>query len=248
MVSQSEIARQVVESILSQRLVPGERLGEQELADLFGVSRTLIREALMQLQARGFVEVRSRRGWYVVEPSLDEAKDAFSARRIVETGILSAAANGELTGKPLQSVVRTLRQHIAQEEEAIEGADAATRAFLLADFHVCLAECMGHRLLCDMLRDLTAHTTLVALLYQSEHDARESCAEHAQIVTALEAGNLSLARQRMLTHIGHVEEALNPGAPPFQGRLQAALAPNAAIHRPRDATRPETESIRKSKN
>ena len=53
----------------AQKLKPGERLGEQELADLFGVSRTLVREALMQLQARGFVEVRSRKGWYVVEPS-----------------------------------------------------------------------------------------------------------------------------------------------------------------------------------
>lgn len=225
MASPSEIARQVVESILSQRLAPGERLGEQELADLFGVSRTLIREALMQLQARGFVEVRSRRGWYVVEPSLDEAKDAFSARRIVEAGILSAAMDEHPGGRPLQSVVRTLRRHIVQEEQAIADTDAATRAFLLADFHVCLAECMGHRVLCDVLRDLTAHTTLVATLYQSEHDARQSCAEHSEIVTALETGNLALARERMLTHIGHVEEALNPGAPPAQGHLEAALAP-----------------------
>ena len=60
--SQSAITQRVIESILSQKLSPGERLGEQELADLFGVSRTLIREALMQLQTRGFVEVRSRRG------------------------------------------------------------------------------------------------------------------------------------------------------------------------------------------
>lgn len=225
MTSPSEIARRVVESILSQRLSPGERLGEQDLADLFGVSRTLIREALMQLQARGFVEVRSRRGWYVVEPSLEEARDAFSARRIVEAGILSAVADDHPDGRPLQSVVRTLRQHIVQEEQAIADADAATRAFLLADFHVCLAECMGHRMLCDVLRDLTAHTTLVATLYQSEHDARQSCAEHSDIVAALETGDFALARQRMLTHIGHVEEALNPGAPPVQGRLQAALTP-----------------------
>ena len=71
----------------------------------------------------------------------------------------------------MQSVIRTLRRHIVQEQQAIDGADAATRAFLLADFHVCLAECMGHRLLCDVLRDLTARTTLAATLYQSQHDA-----------------------------------------------------------------------------
>src|SRR5690349_13272039 len=164
MPTQTEIAQRVVESILAQRLLPGERLGEQQLADLFGVSRTLVREALMQLHARGFVEVRSRKGWYVVEPSIDEARDAFAARRAVEAGMLR-----ESQGRPLQSVVRRLRQHVKDEQQAIAEADPATRAFLLADFHVCLAECLGHKLLADMLRDLTARTMLVASLYQSTH-------------------------------------------------------------------------------
>jgi len=86
-VSPTNIAERVVEAILAQKLAPGERLGEQALAENFGVSRTMVREALMQLQARGFVEVQSRRGWYVVEPSAEEARDAFAARRIVESGI-----------------------------------------------------------------------------------------------------------------------------------------------------------------
>ncbi|MDA8454488.1 GntR family transcriptional regulator [Acidovorax sp. GBBC 3334] len=221
--SQSQIAQQVVESILAQKLAPGERLGEQELADLFGVSRTTVREALMQLQARGFIEVRPRRGWYVVEPSVDDARDAFSARRIIESGILAGA------GRPLQhTVVPRLRAHIAEERQAIEGADAATRAFLLADFHVCLAETLGHRTLSDILRDLTARTTLAASLYQSRHEASASCAEHAAIVEALEAGDTALARERMLAHIGHVEDALDPGQPRSHDRLRDSLAPLAA--------------------
>ena len=80
MVTQAKIAERVVDSILSRQLRPGERLGEQELANLFGVSRTLVREALMQLQARGFVEVRSRLGWYVVEPSFDDALETYAER------------------------------------------------------------------------------------------------------------------------------------------------------------------------
>ncbi|WP_137893410.1 GntR family transcriptional regulator [Ramlibacter sp. 2FC] len=218
--NQTQIAQQVVEAILAQKLAPGERLGEQELAELFGVSRTLVREALMQLQARGFVEVRSRKGWYVVEPSVEEARDAFSARRIIESGILAEA------GRPLQAVIRRLRSHIEQEQQAIAQADAATRTFLLADFHVCLAEAMGQRALSDVLRDLTARTTLAATLYQSAHDAGESCAEHEAIVQALEAGDCELARSRMLDHIGHVEEALNPAAP-ARDRLRDTLAPLA---------------------
>ena len=223
-VSPTHIAERVVEAILAQKLAPGERLGEQALATNFKVSRTMVREALMQLQARGFVAVQPRRGWYVVEPSAEEARDAFAARRIVEAGILADS------GRPLQKVIRTLRQHIADEQEAIEGADAATRAFLLADFHVCLAEQMGHRLLCDVLRDLTARTTLAATLFQSKHDAGESCAEHAGIVAALEAGDMALARQLMLSHIGNVETALDvqsPAEPEQAELLRATLAPIA---------------------
>lgn len=249
MSSHSEIARRVVESILSQRLAPGERLGEQELADLFGVSRTLIREALMQLQTRGFVEVRSRRGWYVVEPSLQEAKDAFAARRIVEAGILSDPAETGHQGPPLQSVVRSMRRHIAQEEESLRDTDVAVRTFLLADFHVCLAETMGHRALCNILRDLTAHTTLVAALFQSDHDAKQSCAEHAQIVDALQAGDLPRARRLMLAHIGNVEAALKPTPrSPAQSRLHAALNARTPPGPPQTPAAQESDSIQNSKN
>ncbi len=227
MVSQSEIAQRVVEAILAQKLAPGERLGEQELADLYGVSRTLVREALMQLQARGFVEVRTRKGWYVVEPSADEARDAFAARRAVESGLLREAG---AQGRPLQSAIRALRRHVDQEQAAIAEADPATRAFLLADFHVCLAESLGHRALAEMLRDLTARTTLAATLFQSTHDAKQSCAEHAQIVAAIEAGDLEDAARRMLAHIGSVEQALGQSVaaqPDARERLRATLAPLA---------------------
>jgi len=221
-VTPTTIAERVVEAILAQKLAPGERLGEQNLAENFSVSRTMVREALMQLQARGFVEVQSRRGWYVVQPSAEEARDAFAARRIVEAGILAEA------GRPLAKVIRNLREHVADEKRAIAGADAATRAFLLADFHVCLADQMGHRLLVDVLRDLTARTTLAATLFQSKHEASQSCAEHAAIVAALEVGDTKRARQLMLQHIGNVEEALQvevEAAPEAGVRLRATLAP-----------------------
>ncbi len=229
MASQIEIAQQVVESILAQKLKPGERLGEQALADMFGVSRTLVREALMQLQARGFVEVRTRKGWYVVEPSIDEARDAFAARRAVETGMLRDSQLLRDAGKPLQVVIKRLRQHVKDEQAAIASVDVATRTFLLADFHVCLAECLGHRVLCGLLRDLTARTTLVSSLYQSTHDARQSCDDHAQIVGALADGDAEQAAQLMLVHIGDVESALGKSAAsrdPVE-RLRASLAPLA---------------------
>ena len=225
MASQSDITHRVVESILGQRLAPGQRLGEQALADHFGVSRTLIREALMQLKARGFVEVRTRKGWYVVEPSLDDARDAFAARRAVEGGMLR-----QTEGRPPQAVIRRLRQHIKDEEQALDGSDAATRAFLLSDFHVCLAAGLGHRALADILRDLTARTTIVATLYQSSHDARASCADHARIVGMLDCGDIVGAERLMLEHIGSVESGLGKSIlteSDDRQRLRATLAPVA---------------------
>jgi DNA-binding GntR family transcriptional regulator len=214
MPSQTEIAQQVVESILAQKL-----------ADLFGVSRTLVREALMQLQARGFVEVRTRKGWYVVEPSVAQARDAFGARRAVESGLLQQAS---VQGMPLQAALRRLRRHVADERDAIAAADPATRAFLLADFHVCLADCLGNPLLAELLRDLTARTTLAATLYQSTHDAQASNAQHAEIVAAIARGDLGEAARLMLAHIGDVEAALDPQAeavPDAREKLRATLAP-----------------------
>src|SRR5689334_12692602 len=95
----SKIADRVVQAILARQLRPGERLGEKDLAEMMGVSRTLVREALMQLQARGFVDVKPRSGWYVVEPSFDDARETYAARRIVESGMLRDA------GMPLQAAV-----------------------------------------------------------------------------------------------------------------------------------------------
>ncbi|WP_284336770.1 GntR family transcriptional regulator [Comamonas sp. NoAH] len=218
------IAQQVVQSILARKLQPGERLGEQALSDLFGVSRTLVREALMQLQARGFVQVHPRRGWFVVEPSVTEARDAFAARRVIETGLLQEQ------GRPLQQVTRQLRQHLAQEQAALEGADPATRAFLLADFHVCLAQSMGHEALSLILRDLTARTTLAATLYQSQQDANLSCRQHEGIVQALEAGDTALAAQLLREHLGEVEQSLSPSKAqphdPLRERLQPIDLPS----------------------
>lgn len=221
MISPGKIAERVVDSILTRKLRPGERLGEQELATLFGVSRTMVREALMQLQARGFVEVRTRLGWYVVEPSFDEARETYAARRVLEPGMLRDA------GKPLQSAIRQLRAHVAKERKSIATADAASRSVLLADFHVCLAECLGNRLLTGMIIDLSARTTLVSALYQSTADAQLSNDDHAAIVNALAEGDTARAEELMLEHIDSLAARLDESmasAGKSRERLHAALA------------------------
>ncbi|GCL66052.1 GntR family transcriptional regulator [Pseudaquabacterium pictum] len=231
------IADRIVDAILAGRLAPGQRLGEQALADLFGCSRTLVREAMARLSARGMVEVNARRGWFVVQPSLDEAREAFGARQALETGLLHG-----LNGPLPKAAIRQLKAHVAREQAAIAADDPAERSWLLGDFHVCLAECAGNGLLADIVKDLTARTTLIATLYQSTHAAGESCAEHAQIVAALEAGDQARAIALLRQHIGSVAEHLgqttaadDPLAP-----LRAALSPLRSQPAAGGATPPAT--------
>lgn len=218
--SSTQIAERITEAMLARKLAPGTRLGEQQLAELFGVSRTQIREALTRLATRGIVTVSARRGWYVIEPTPEDARDAFEARRVLELGLLRHA-------RPIDAdAIRKLRLHVEREQASLEDDDVATRSFLLGDFHVCLCESFGNTLLADTLRDLTTRTTLTAMQYQSSHHARQSCCEHVGIVAALESGDLAQAEHLMHAHLCNVEAGLDqslrngPLSP-----LRQALAP-----------------------
>ncbi|MBT2323599.1 GntR family transcriptional regulator [Variovorax paradoxus] len=219
-ISAPEISARIVEAVMAQKLAPGARLGEQQLAMLFDCSRTIVREALTRLAARGIVTVSARRGWYVIEPSQDEAREAFEARRVIESGLIRSAG-------PIQKdALRALKAHLKREKAALKDSDIGNRSYLLGDFHVCLAECLGNSLLADTLRDFTARTTLIAMLYQSSHDAAQSCEDHFRIVAALERGDTAGAEALMTEHIGTVQSALrvqNPADPLAQ--LRDALAP-----------------------
>lgn len=221
MANASDISNRIIEAVMAQKLAPGSRLGEQQLAMLFDCSRTIVREALTRLAARGIVTVSSRRGWYVIEPSPSEAREAFEARRVIEMGLIRC------TTEVSKSAIKKLKAHIKTERAAVKGTDVGLRSYLLGDFHVCLAECLGNSLLADTLRDFTARTTLIAMLYQSTHDAAHSCEEHGRIVQALEASDWTLAEQLMQNHIGHVQDALRlqPVSGDPLAELRSALSP-----------------------
>ncbi|MDB5989346.1 MAG: GntR family transcriptional regulator [Herbaspirillum sp.] len=236
--SACHIANRVLQAILAKQLAPGTRLGEQQLCDLFGVSRTLIREALTRLVSRGIVTVSARRGWFVIEPTASEAREAFEARRVIELGLLRHA-------QPLtKSAIQQLREHIAREQEAIDGDDVGARSYLLGDFHVCLCECLGNSLLSNTLRDLTARTTLTAMLHQSSEQAEDSCSEHVDIVAALECGDVTRAEQLMHAHLRHVEAGLKHirVSDPLDA-LRQALAPVAVSKKRRAAGVPAVKPL-----
>ena len=222
MLQSTDICARIIDAILAGRIAAGTRLSEQSLVQLFGVSRTVVREALIRLETRGVVQVSTKRGWFIIEPSIEEARSAFQARRAIEIGLLLS-----VDSIPAEAIPR-LRAHIGQELDAITTGDVAARSYLLGDFHVCMADALGNNVLAEILRDLTARTVLISMLYQSSHDATESCNEHEGIVAALEGGNRDRAIELMAAHIGNVEAGLTvrikPDLDPLE-ELRKALQP-----------------------
>lgn len=193
----------IIAAIFAHRIRPGARLGEVELATLFGVSRTLVREAMFRLQGRRIVEVRPRRGWFVVEPSAEEARQVFQARRVLEAGLMRALP--EVLPRERIDVVRA---HLDQEKQAIDADDRPALICLMGDFHIRLVDLLGNSVLAEILRDLTARTILISTLYQSEEHAKESHRGHCLIFDAIEAGDREGAAMLAIRHLDEVEAGL----------------------------------------
>jgi DNA-binding GntR family transcriptional regulator len=190
-------------AIVERRLMPGTKLVEQQLADLFDVSRTLVRQALNQLSRDHLVRLLPARGAYVAEPSPEEARQVFEVRQMLESQLVRQLC---ATATPAQ--IAQLRKHLALEAKALKQGDVAGRTRLLADFHVLLARLAGNEVLAGLLADLLARCSLIALMYQSTHSAEHSAGEHVELVNAIEAGDAKLAARLMSEHLGHVEQAL----------------------------------------
>ena len=188
---------------LRRPLWPGAKLGEQKLADQFGVSRTLVRQALFQLHQNRLIRMEPARGAFVSAPSIAEAKQVFEVRRMLEAGLVRNFIRSATTKE-----IAALKEHMAEEEAAVQRADVTERTTLLGDFHVRMAHLIGNDVLAQLLMDLVSRCALIARMYQTDAGAQHSHNEHHAIVKALEARDEALALQLMDEHLQHIEEAL----------------------------------------
>jgi len=206
-------------AIVERRLMPGTKLVEQQLADLFSVSRTLVRQALNQLSRDHLVRLLPARGAFVAEPSPEEARQVFEVRQMLELQLVR-----QLCGQLGPAQIAQLRKHLAMEAKALKQGDVPGRTRLLADFHVLLARLAGNEVLAQLLADLLARCSLIALMYQSTHSAEHSASEHVELVDAIESGDAKRAARLMQEHLGHVEQALQtkPAARDLASALRVA--------------------------
>jgi DNA-binding GntR family transcriptional regulator len=197
------IVEALTHAIVEHRLQPGTKLAEQKLADHFGVSRTLVRQALFQLAQKHLVRMEPARGAFVAAPDAVEARQVFQVRRLLEAEVVREFIRNVTPAK-----IRALREHMAHEKAAMGRDDASERQQLLGDFHVRIAELAGNGVLAQILRDLVSRSSLITLMYQRDSFAAHSQEEHVELVKALAAKDEKRAVKLMDEHLQHVEQSL----------------------------------------
>jgi DNA-binding GntR family transcriptional regulator len=189
----------LTKAIVEHRLHPGTKLAEQKLADHFGVSRTLIRQALFQLVQKRLIRMEPARGAFVATPSAAEARQVFEVRRMIEIQMTR-----QFVRESQAHHIEALREHVRQEASAVARNDVPSRTDLLGDFHVVMAQLMGNEVLAQVLGELISRCALITLMYQTTNAAEHSVHEHEHIVDAIASRDAELAEQLMDSHLQNV--------------------------------------------
>ena len=184
--------------IISGAITATERLGEERLAELYGVSRTPVREALARLEADGLV-VRGEDGVHPYRPRVDDLADLYELRRTLELrGIARAIEDSTLRHDTASITVeletwRRARELLPDESEIVQMDE---------QFHTTLLAASGNTALCDALRTVNAKIRPVRVLGPTTEEAiRTLVDEHIAIGESLIEGNLEQALAALLEHI-----------------------------------------------
>lgn len=196
-----QIAQHLGQAILQGRFGPGERIGEQAVADLFAVSRGPVREALRELHKQGLVEISPRRGAFVVDLVLNDVVDIFNIR-----GAMMGLAARYLAVHPDPAALELLDARLGELRERTEAADTSLVEFVKAVGRMgtgVIQHC-GNRQLAATYRNLP-HDAVWQMLWVNnkplDYDRpvrrRESLQGYERLLAAIRAGGADAAEKEM---------------------------------------------------
>lgn len=202
------IAQDIATAIVEKRLPPGTWLREEALGRVYSVSRTKIRAALLMLSKDKLIEMIPDKGAFVCQPTVQEAREVFAVRRILESEVVRLFI---AHARPRDYQV--LEQHIRFERTALRQTTTTgtVREKVLGDFHVALAEATGNKTLAELVRELVARSSLIAMLYHSSNDPHCSSDEHSDFLRICRKGDVEGAVACMTGHLERIEASLELG-------------------------------------
>ena len=189
------ITERLRDQILINQLKPGERLIADDLALTFGVSRSMIREALLLLATEGFINIIPRKGTFVTQMSAKQANDLFEVRLLLEGQVASLAA--ELR---TDENLRDLRETADRGLAAALAGNVDQLPALNTRFHNLLADTADNDYLTETLSRLS---NIIQWVYSRRIIERstDSWKEHLRIVDAIEQMDPAAAKAAAHDHI-----------------------------------------------
>lgn len=197
-----QIAKQLGQAILQGRYSPGERVGEQEVAEMFGLSRGPVRDALRILARQGLVEILPRRGAYVVELALNDVADIFNVRcALLSLAVRYLARNPDKSAlAEVDPRLEQLRKLAAQAQPSLLDFAQATGRVAIGLLHACASA----KVIQTTYRDLP-HDALWRMLWVTSQPpdyvrpARraDTLHDYQQLLVAIRAGRADAAEVLM---------------------------------------------------
>jgi DNA-binding GntR family transcriptional regulator len=192
------------EAIKNGSLQPRERLMEIQLADELGVSRTPVREALRKLELEGFIVMVPRKGAYVSDLTMKDVADVFEIRAALE-GLAAALAAERITEEELETMERLL----VEKGEAINLDDMGKLVAVDTKFHEAMYQASRNERLSAIISNLREQIQRFRLTSLSIPGRKEdSLREHRNLLEAIQARDIQLARQLAQEHIENAENVL----------------------------------------
>jgi len=210
---------EVLDAILDRRLNPGVKLKEDELSDIFAVSRTVVRRALLRLSHDRIVDIQPNRGATVIRPDPGKAREILSVRRLIEGAVIA-----EATQAATAESLKILKRCVEDERDEVRRQHGGAGLRLSGDFHIRLAALSGNATLMGYLKELVPQTSLIISMYQTPHHTLCSHQEHFDIVEVMKRGDVKEARAIMDRHLQHIEDKLDLVDERIPGDLYAAFA------------------------
>jgi len=188
--------------ILRGQLAPETVYSATHFAQRLGVSRTPVREALLQLVTEGFLTVFKQEGYSLRRFTEKEIRELFETRRLIETYVAE-----QITGKLTDPDVRQLRATL--KSMAALAGQGDTAGFLETDraFHMTLVNRLDNRLLASIMENIRGQVSLFAMQAVSSHKGRtaEILREHGDIIDALAGKDPRKAVKAVIDHLQTTE-------------------------------------------
>lgn len=192
-----KVYQKLFEAIIVGRLMPGERILEEEISSKLEISRTPVRQAMRKLEEQNLIKIIPYKGAVVSEISYEEAVDLLEMCKVMEEFLCEKAAKNA-SREDIEKIKETLDKY----QEAYRNGDFEGMQMMNFQFHTLISKSAGNKLAESVYRNIRARMNLISLITLpfSNRD-RLTFQEHREIAEAIEQGDPERAKKSAIKHI-----------------------------------------------